>query len=244
MPKWSWDATQDFQTPFRALPPSRISGSSSVEVIIRILMIHLSSEHRLHATFWIFPDQGMFQVTISPEEGTIAVWNNGRGIPVEIHRDENCWVPELIFGHRECDSLYPLEDLKTSCIVACFNTLICSLLCLTQSEITRFLMLTKFYVLIHAGRFNSLSRFPDFLSKCVLQLILFLWQWHRQIQSFVFENTCKCSMETWVSACPSKYFRVVMAINTWGKTAGGHIILAVRLVDVAFARFSRESTWG
>ena len=30
--------------------------------------------------------------------GTISVWNNGRGIPIEIHKEHNCYVPELIFG--------------------------------------------------------------------------------------------------------------------------------------------------
>jgi len=27
------------------------------------------------------------------------VWNDGRGIPVEIHKEHNMYVPELIFGH-------------------------------------------------------------------------------------------------------------------------------------------------
>lgn len=29
----------------------------------------------------------------------INVWNNGDGIPVEMHQDEGVYVPELIFGH-------------------------------------------------------------------------------------------------------------------------------------------------
>jgi DNA topoisomerase-2 len=26
------------------------------------------------------------------------VWNDGKGIPIEIHNDEKMYVPELIFG--------------------------------------------------------------------------------------------------------------------------------------------------
>jgi hypothetical protein len=44
-------------------------------------------------------------VVINPEDNSISVWNNGRGIPVEMHKEEKCWVPELIFGH--CKLLNP-----------------------------------------------------------------------------------------------------------------------------------------
>lgn len=33
------------------------------------------------------------------KDGSITIWNNGNGIPVEFHKDENMYVPELIFGH-------------------------------------------------------------------------------------------------------------------------------------------------
>jgi hypothetical protein len=32
------------------------------------------------------------------EDAVISVWNNGRGIPVEWHKEEDCYVPTLIFG--------------------------------------------------------------------------------------------------------------------------------------------------
>ena len=38
-------------------------------------------------------------VNIDPANNTITVWNNGGGIPVQMHTTENCWLPELIFGH-------------------------------------------------------------------------------------------------------------------------------------------------
>lgn len=38
------------------------------------------------------------KVTINQEEGTIACYNDGNGIPVEIHKEEKMYVPEMIFG--------------------------------------------------------------------------------------------------------------------------------------------------
>jgi len=32
-------------------------------------------------------------------EPTIRIWNNGKGIPIQIHADENMYVPEMLFGH-------------------------------------------------------------------------------------------------------------------------------------------------
>jgi DNA topoisomerase-2 len=40
----------------------------------------------------------LIKVDINQAEGTISVWNNGKGIPIEIHKEHNCYVPELIFG--------------------------------------------------------------------------------------------------------------------------------------------------
>lgn len=38
------------------------------------------------------------EVQIDAAAGRIAVWNNGAGIPIQIHKEHNCYVPELIFG--------------------------------------------------------------------------------------------------------------------------------------------------
>ena len=40
------------------------------------------------------------KVETDREGGRISVWNNGRGIPVEEHKEHKCYVPELIFGAR------------------------------------------------------------------------------------------------------------------------------------------------
>lgn len=41
----------------------------------------------------------MIKVTIDPEANFISIWNNGKGIPVQIHNEYKIYVPELIFGH-------------------------------------------------------------------------------------------------------------------------------------------------
>lgn len=38
------------------------------------------------------------KVDIDQKKGTISVKNNGKGIPVEIHKEEKVYVPDLIFG--------------------------------------------------------------------------------------------------------------------------------------------------
>ena len=40
-----------------------------------------------------------FKVSIDREKNQISVYNNGKGIPIEIHTKEKIWIPELIFGN-------------------------------------------------------------------------------------------------------------------------------------------------
>lgn len=54
------------------------------------------------------------RVTISRENGEISVWNNGRGIPIEIHSKEKIYVPELIFGHLLTSSNYDDTQRKVT----------------------------------------------------------------------------------------------------------------------------------
>jgi hypothetical protein len=48
------------------------------------------------------------------ESNTIRVWNNGDGIPVEVHKEEGVYVPELIFGHLLTSSNYNDMEKKVS----------------------------------------------------------------------------------------------------------------------------------
>jgi DNA topoisomerase-2 len=52
------------------------------------------------------------KVTIDTEENTITVYNNGRGIPIEMHSKEKMYIPELIFGHLLSSSNYDDEEKK------------------------------------------------------------------------------------------------------------------------------------
>ena len=42
------------------------------------------------------------------------MWNNGKGVPVEMHKKENVYVPELIFGHFLTSSNYDDKQKKVT----------------------------------------------------------------------------------------------------------------------------------
>ncbi|KAG6334084.1 hypothetical protein ID866_5000 [Astraeus odoratus] len=52
------------------------------------------------------------KVNIDVESGTISVFNNGRGIPIEMHSKEKMYIPELIFGHLLSSSNYDDDEKK------------------------------------------------------------------------------------------------------------------------------------
>lgn len=54
------------------------------------------------------------RVVIDPEKLTISVKNDGQGIPVEIHKKEGIYVPELIFGNLLTSSNYDDDEAKTT----------------------------------------------------------------------------------------------------------------------------------
>lgn len=54
------------------------------------------------------------KIDINVETSTISVWNNGQGIPVVMHKDENMYVPTMIFGHLLTSSNYNDEEEKVT----------------------------------------------------------------------------------------------------------------------------------
>ncbi|KAG1725573.1 DNA topoisomerase [Suillus paluster] len=52
------------------------------------------------------------KVNIDVEMGIISVYNNGRGIPIEMHSREKMYIPELIFGHLLSSSNYDDDEKK------------------------------------------------------------------------------------------------------------------------------------
>ena len=45
------------------------------------------------------PSMDSVKVVIDAEQNLISVYNNGDGVPIEVHQEEGVYVPELIFGH-------------------------------------------------------------------------------------------------------------------------------------------------
>jgi DNA topoisomerase-2 len=45
-------------------------------------------------------------ITVNREEGYVRVWNNGKGIPVQMHPEHGVYVPEMIFGQLLTSSNY------------------------------------------------------------------------------------------------------------------------------------------
>mmetsp|Transcript_76281 Transcript_76281/g.220326 ORF Transcript_76281/g.220326 Transcript_76281/m.220326 type:complete len:1247 (+) Transcript_76281:84-3824(+) len=52
------------------------------------------------------------KVDIDAKANTISVWNNGRGLPVAIHKDVKVYVPEMVFGHLLTSDNYNDADGK------------------------------------------------------------------------------------------------------------------------------------
>ncbi|CAG8462855.1 12168_t:CDS:10, partial [Ambispora leptoticha] len=60
------------------------------------------------------PKMNTIKINVDRANNTISVYNNGRGIPIEIHKTENMYVPELIFGHLLTSSNYDDKEQKTT----------------------------------------------------------------------------------------------------------------------------------
>ncbi|XP_036151138.1 DNA topoisomerase 2 isoform X2 [Monomorium pharaonis] len=60
------------------------------------------------------PKMDMIKIDIDSENNTISVWNNGKGIPVVIHKEEKMYVPTMIFGHLLTSSNYDDKEEKVT----------------------------------------------------------------------------------------------------------------------------------
>ena len=54
------------------------------------------------------------KVNINAKNNQISVWNNGKGIPIQIHKEHGIYVPELIFGHLLTSSNYDDSEKKVT----------------------------------------------------------------------------------------------------------------------------------
>ncbi|XP_044767164.1 DNA topoisomerase 2 [Coccinella septempunctata] len=60
------------------------------------------------------PKMDCIKIEINAATNTISVYNNGHGIPVVMHKDENMFVPTMIFGHLLTSSNYNDEEEKVT----------------------------------------------------------------------------------------------------------------------------------
>lgn len=60
------------------------------------------------------PKMSCIRIDINQEENRIEIYNNGKGIPVVMHKDEKMFVPTMIFGHLLTSSNYNDEEEKVT----------------------------------------------------------------------------------------------------------------------------------
>ncbi|KAF3179211.1 DNA topoisomerase 2 [Orbilia oligospora] len=58
------------------------------------------------------PSMNMLKVEFDREKSTISVYNNGSGIPIQIHDKTKIYIPEMIFGHLLTGSNYDDNEKK------------------------------------------------------------------------------------------------------------------------------------
>merc|ERR1719399_2039872 len=54
------------------------------------------------------------KVVVDEKAGMISVENNGKGLPVEIHKEHNMYVPEMVFGHLLTSDNYDDDEEKVT----------------------------------------------------------------------------------------------------------------------------------
>lgn len=60
------------------------------------------------------PSMNCIKISVDNDSNVISVWNNGKGIPIEMHAKEGIYIPELIFGHLLTSSNYDDDEQKVT----------------------------------------------------------------------------------------------------------------------------------
>ncbi|XP_031551314.1 DNA topoisomerase 2-alpha-like isoform X2 [Actinia tenebrosa] len=60
------------------------------------------------------PNMSVIKIDIKPDSNFISIWNDGRGIPIELHKEHNVYVPTLIFGQLLTSSNYDDKQKKVT----------------------------------------------------------------------------------------------------------------------------------
>jgi DNA topoisomerase-2 len=69
-----------------------------------IRMIQSSAENKKTVSY--------IDITIDPTDGTICMTNDGNGIDIARHPENNMWIPEMIFGHLRTSTNYNKEEKR------------------------------------------------------------------------------------------------------------------------------------
>merc|ERR1719271_1542582 len=54
------------------------------------------------------------KVDIDQEAGVLSVENNGKSLPVEMHKEHKMYVPEMVFGHLLTSDNYDDDEKKVT----------------------------------------------------------------------------------------------------------------------------------
>ncbi len=72
----------------------------ALQKIFDEILVNATDNHQRHpkscTRLEVSIDQGDGSESREPQ---IRIWNNGKGIPIQIHKDEKMYVPEMLFGH-------------------------------------------------------------------------------------------------------------------------------------------------
>merc|ERR1719440_975055 len=60
------------------------------------------------------PNMKAIKVDIDPRKGRIRVWNDGKGLPVQVHKKHKVFVPEMVFGHLLTSDNYDDSEKKVT----------------------------------------------------------------------------------------------------------------------------------
>merc|ERR1719188_669316 len=60
------------------------------------------------------PKMNAIKVDIDRKRSRIKVWNNGKGLPIQIHKKHKMFVPELVFGHLLTSDNYDDSERKVT----------------------------------------------------------------------------------------------------------------------------------
>jgi DNA topoisomerase-2 len=78
------------------------------------------------------PNMDKIDVVVDPESNSVSVKNNGKGIPIVMHKEHNVYVPTLIFGHLLTGSVRNVRCNAILSIVTASNFFVLSILFLNR----------------------------------------------------------------------------------------------------------------